>query len=162
MTNPAAVYETSWWQKIGETDWEDIPGIASGRRKSSIFQCLETSKQCLAIELPIGALYAADREGCQNLNSFPPAAPHDGLSIACVCLGRGDKNSRHHWYIEHRASNCTKPEDRDHRCWVRHGTIGDKLTVDKNGLTCAAGAGSFFMGPNNEWHGFLREGKLTP
>jgi hypothetical protein len=53
-------------------------------------------------------------------------------------------------------------DDRTHRCWVRHGTYGERLTVDKNGPTCGAGAGSFFMGANNEWHGFLRNGVLTP
>lgn len=160
MTDTQAVYQTTWWQKVGETEWRDTPG--GGRSKSAIFQCLETANRREGKDLPIGALYAVDREGCTDRNGWPPAAPHDGLSIACVCLGRGGPESRHHWYIENRASNCTKPEDKDHRCWVRHGTVGDKLTVDKQGLTCAAGAGSFFMGPNNEWHGFLRDGKLTP
>lgn len=159
MIDPAAVYQTSWWQKIGETDWEDVPG---GRRRSAIFQCLETAEQRVSTELPIGALFALDREGAQDINSYPPAAPHDGLAIACVCLGRGGPETRYHWHIENRASNCDKKDDRSHRCWVRHGSIGDQLTVDKNGLTCGAGAGSFFMGPNNEWHGFLRAGKLTP
>lgn len=159
--NPQAVYETSWWQRVGETDWQDLP--SGGRVKRAIFQCLETGDRKLSNELPVGALFALDRDGCQDINGWPPAAPHDGLAIACVCLGRtDDPASRYHWHIENRASNCTLPEDKNHRCWVRHGSIGDKLTVDKNGLTCAAGAGSFFMGPNNEWHGFLRNGKLTP
>lgn len=158
----AAVYETSWWQHCGETPWQDIPGVNQGRRKLAIFRCIATGEESLASEMPIGALYSLDRKDCKDLNSWPPAAPHDGLSIACVCLGTGGPETRKHWYIENRASNCTLPDDRNHRCWVRHGTIGDKLTVDKAGLTCGAGAGSFFMGPNQEWHGFLRDGKLTP
>lgn len=159
MIDPRQVFDTTWWERAGETEWKETPG--GGRSKTTIFRCIATGEQKLANELPIGALYAIDRSDCKDRNGFPPAGA-DGLAIACVCIGRGGSESRHHWYIDHRASNCTKPDDREHRCWVRHGTVGDKLTVDKNGLTCAAGAGSFFMGPNNEWHGFLRSGKLTP
>lgn len=158
--DPRAVYETTWWERVGLTDWIQTP--SGGRHRTTIFRCIATGEQKLAGELPIGALYALDREACTDLNGFPPAAPHDGLSIACVCLGRSDPERRHHWYIDYRASNCTMPEDKNHRCWVRHGTVGDRLTVDKEGLTCKAGAGSFFMGPNDEWHGFLKNGKLTP
>jgi len=63
----------------------------------------------------------------------------------------------HDWDIDSRASNCTLPEDRLHRCWVRHGEPPD-ITVDKQGLTCSAGAGSIAL-PN--WHGFLRNGELV-
>ena len=34
-----------------------------------------------------------------------------------------------------RASNCTKKNDKTHRCWVRHGTPPD-ITIDKDGETC--------------------------
>lgn len=60
------------------------------------------------------------------------------------------------WDIDSRASNCTLPNDRLHRCWVRHGDPPN-ITVDKSGLTCSAGAGSIAL-PN--WHGFLRGGQL--
>lgn len=151
--DPRQVFETTWWEKCGETPWE--PTDSGGRKKSTIFRCIETDVRKLARELPVGALYALDRSHCKDLNGYPPAG-FDGLAIGCVCIGG------HHWYIDSRASNCTMKEDRQHRCWVRHGTVGEKLTVDKDGLTCGAGAGSFFMGPNHEWHGFLRNGKLTP
>lgn len=63
------------------------------------------------------------------------------------------------WMVDSRASNCTKPADDEHRCWVRHGKPEDgTLHVDKNGLTCAAGAGSIDM--NGRWHGFLHSGEL--
>lgn len=153
MIDPSQVFETTWWEKCGETPWRETP--SGGRTKSTIFRCIETGEEKLARELPVGALYAADRSHCKDRNGYPPAGA-DGLSIGCVCIGG------HHWYIDGRASNCTLKEDREHRCWVRHGTVGEKLTVDKAGPTCQAGAGSFFMGPNNEWHGFLRNGKLTP
>jgi hypothetical protein len=74
----------------------------------------------------------------------------DGLNIVCVTPGG-------HWHIDMRASNCTMKNDTVHRCWVRHGTVGEKLHVDKNGLTCAAGAGSIQIG---SFHGFLHNGEI--
>ena len=67
----------------------------------------------------------------------------------------------HIWTIDGRATNCTRvdmPEDDGHRCWIRHGTP-PVLTVDKNGVTCQAGAGS--IASPLGYHGFLREGWLT-
>jgi len=61
------------------------------------------------------------------------------------------------WNIDGRASNCTLPNDTEHRCWVRHGEPPN-ITVDKAGHTCAAGAGSILSG---DYHGFLRNGWLT-
>lgn len=61
------------------------------------------------------------------------------------------------WCIDSRASNCTMPYDYDHRCWIRHGEPPN-VTVDKNGKTCAAGAGSIQCG---NYHGFLQNGALT-
>jgi hypothetical protein len=146
-------FETTWWKKIGETEWKDTQ--SGGKTKSSIFKCLSSTDEIVGAEnLPIGALYAADRSHCKNKNQWPPAG-YDGLAVVCVCVG-------HHWYIDSRASNCTLPQDMEHRCWVRHGTVGDRITVDKNGLTCGAGAGSFFMGMNDMWHGFLRNGIMSP
>jgi hypothetical protein len=63
----------------------------------------------------------------------------------------------HWWDIDGRASNCTLPTDKAHRCWVRHG-VPPHITVDKNGLTCSAGAGSIL---SDGYHGFLREGRLV-
>lgn len=62
-----------------------------------------------------------------------------------------------HWDIDGRASNCTLPEDRNHHCWVRHGEPPE-VTVDKNGKTCSAGAGSIIAG---DYHGFLQNGFFT-
>lgn len=61
------------------------------------------------------------------------------------------------WDIDSRASNCTMPDDFEHRCWIRHGEPPAN-TVDKNGLTCAAGGGSIQTG---SWHGYLRDGLLV-
>jgi hypothetical protein len=61
------------------------------------------------------------------------------------------------WNIDGRASNCTMPNDKTHRCWVRHGEPPN-IHVDKNGHTCGAGAGSIIAG---NYHGFLHNGQLT-
>ncbi len=59
------------------------------------------------------------------------------------------------WDIDARASNCTMKEERTHRCWIRSGDPeAGTLHVDKNGHTCAAGAGSIDV-PG--WHGFLHQ-----
>ncbi len=116
---------------------------------------LTTGEEKESHELPVGALWSSPRAEGAGPNDYPRAG-YDGHSIFCKTI------DGHAWSIEGRASNCTMKDDHDHRCWVRHGTVGDRLTVDKRGLTCAAGAGSFFMGKNKEWHGFLRDGKLTP
>lgn len=70
----------------------------------------------------------------------------------CAILPNGT-----HWTIDGRASNCTRPDDKTHRCWVRHGNPEEANTmhVDKNGDTCSAGAGSIIGG---DWHGFLHHG----
>lgn len=67
------------------------------------------------------------------------------------------------WILDSKASNCTAKHENmgeaegEHFCWVRHGVAPD-ITVDKNGKTCNAGAGSFMLGG---WHGFLRGGFLV-
>lgn len=62
------------------------------------------------------------------------------------------------WNVDSRASNCTLPSDREHRCWVKHGTIADgTIHVDKAGRTCSAGGGSIAA---ENYHGFLHNGML--
>ncbi len=75
----------------------------------------------------------------------------DGKHL-CALVPTGE-----YWDIDSRASNCTMKEDRTHRCWIRHGEY-PMLTVDKNGHTCAAGAGSI---QTTHWHGFLRNGEFA-
>lgn len=52
-----------------------------------------------------------------------------------------------------------------HKCWVRHGTPPQEVVhVDKNGVTCGAGAGSIAIQPSGQnpgWHGFLHNGELV-
>lgn len=61
------------------------------------------------------------------------------------------------WHIDSRASNCGRPDDDVHRCWVRHGEP-PSVTVDKEGDTCVAGGGSIQSG---DYHGRLLGGVLV-
>jgi hypothetical protein len=84
-----------------------------------------------------------------------PASWHgpDGIALMARCPNGRD------WHIDGEASNCTRKGDRRHKCWVRHGDPrAANLTVDKNGETCAAGAGSIQAG---DYHGFLTRGSFT-
>jgi hypothetical protein len=76
---------------------------------------------------------------------------HDPRGHLIVVLPNG-----HTWDLDGRASNCTMKEDKLHRCWVKHGEA-PQITVDKNGLTCGAGAGSILV---KDYHGFLIDGEL--
>lgn len=110
-------------------------------------------------ELPVGAMWNA-----WWLNDW--YAGPDGLSLMVRTPG-GD------WLVDGEASNCTDPavkhpkteggktwHERTHRCWIRHGDPRTgQVHVDKNGPTCAAGAGSIAIGG---YHGFLHNGELTP
>lgn len=76
------------------------------------------------------------------------------------------------WVIDMEANNCTMPNrpksarrgkhetygrfQEDHHCWIIQGAVPD-ITVDKNGVTCGAGAGSIGQ---PHYHGFLRNGYL--
>jgi hypothetical protein len=86
---------------------------------------------------------------------YPPNFMFDDVERHLVCV----LPNGHDWLMTGRASNCTMPEDRKHRCWVVHEEAPGIFHVDKNGLTCAAGAGSIAV-PG--YHGFLHHGELTP
>lgn len=134
--------------------------MSAGTRR--IFRRPDTGEEVgLKNGLPAGAIYEGGyREG------------PDRRGLFCVCP------DGHHWFIDGRASNCGSPcakcqvKYRDHkaadhsyedstpahRCWVRSGRPEDgTLHVDKNGLTCDAGAGSI---QTSSWHGFLHHGLL--
>lgn len=97
-------------------------------------------------DAPEGAMYYADW-----YSDIPSWTGPDGKALICIV----PKN--HPWHIDGRCSNCTRPEDSVHKCWVRHG-VPPNITVDKDGDTCSAGAGSILT---KDWHGFLRGGELV-
>lgn len=118
----------------------------------SIYRRTDTGEEIPRREAPAGALWRA-------WWLEPHTVGPDGICLMCLTPG-GE------WCIDDRASNCTMPDDNVHKCWVRHGDptdplglkTGQPLHVDKNGLTCQAGAGSIQCG---NYHGFLHAGHLT-
>jgi hypothetical protein len=113
-------------------------------------------------DAPVGAAWDA------SWMTEPWQGP-DGIALVVKTPG-GD------WTVDGEASNCTRTQwgpkkirgklhqnvwlGRTHYCWVRHGDPRNPSTlhVDKNGNTCAAGAGSILAG---NYHGFLHHGHLT-
>lgn len=125
-----------------EDEWQD------NRRK--LYRRSDTGELTAIHEAPAGAMWFADWW-------LPRSAGPDGHCLVVKIPYRTDGSGTWDWMVDSRASNCTKPEDKEHRCWVRHGEPPN-ITVDKNGNTCAAGAGSIM--PDGGWHGFLRNGVL--
>lgn len=98
-------------------------------------------------ELPPGAMY---REPLYR-DMYWANDSEDPLLVITPSSSGG-----HVWNIDSRASNCTLPDERFHRCWVRQGTPPN-ITVGKNGNTCGAGAGSIAAAG---YHGMLENGYL--
>lgn len=122
---------------------------------STIYECKATGQRSILKEVPIGACWnawwIADRREKQEPGVGAMLGP-DRRSLV-VRLPHG-----HDWHIDNRAKNCTMPDDNTHFCWVRHGRPEDSnLHVDKNGHTCAAGAGSI---ATDKFHGFLHHNVL--
>lgn len=105
-------------------------------------------------DAPVGAMW--DAFWMADVPGFTGA---DGIALMVRTPG-GE------WHVDSEASNCTRPGDLTHKCWVRHGDPRDpqglhsgvKLHVDKAGDTCSAGAGSIQCG---SYHGFLHQGALV-
>lgn len=95
-------------------------------------------------DAPVGAMW----------NAAWMATWHRGPDGLCLVV----KTPGGEWMVDSRASNCDQP-DRPHQCWIRHGDPRTgPVTVDKQGDTCHAGAGSILIGG---YHGFLRNGALV-
>lgn len=121
------------------------------RFRRAIYRRADTGDEMVLADAPVGAVWNASWFAEKRT---PPCfnVGQDGRCLVVRTPG-GD------WTIDSRASNCTMPEDNEHKCWVRHGKPEDgTLHVDKNGHTCAAGAGSILCG---SYHGFLHNGELT-
>jgi hypothetical protein len=170
------------WHKFTEKVPDDDPRWQEMRcvRCGVLFTDADGNKQLWAEHLhvgcPDGKLY--------TLRDAPPGAMWDmawmrahaldwatgpdGISL-CVRLPNGWD-----WWVDQEASNCTMKQwkewtedgkqfrrwqGRSHYCWCRHGDPrSGTIHVDKNGNTCAAGAGSIAV-PG--YHGFLHNGYLT-
>ena len=114
---------------------------------SHIYRRVDTGEEMTLRDAPEGAMW--DATWYHDLGEG--WCGDDGKAIICRVP------TNHDWHIDGPCSNCTRPNE-PHKCWVRHGEPPN-LTVDKNGNTCAAGAGSILT---STWHGFLQNGELVP
>lgn len=112
--------------------------------KRRFYKNVETGDLYTLEEAPVGAMWYADWYN-------PIWKGPDGRALVVKLPGN------HDWLIDSRCSNCTRPDDKIHKCWVRHG-VPPTITVDKNGDTCNAGAGSIQV-PG--FHGFLKGGYIV-
>lgn len=112
-----------------------------------IYKRSDTGEETTLNAAPVGAIWENTWYEEHGLEEW--CGP-DGKSFTVRTPG-GD------WCTDSRASNCTKPDDKIHKCWCRHGEAPN-LTVNKVGNTCSAGAGSILIGG---YHGFLTNGELT-
>lgn len=119
-----------------------------GHRRKSIYMRRDNSSVRYTLrDAPVGAMYFATW-----YEKYPEWCGLDGHALVVKVHGSQD------WHVDGRASNCTKPDDSVHKCWCRHGDPSTgEVTVDKNGNTCSAGAGSLML---RDWHGFLTAGWL--
>lgn len=142
--------------------WEDEPPVPcekcgnsssfSSRGSIKIYRRIDTGEEITKLTDHPGACYE-DPDGAWDSKARNKRFGYDGKALV-VILPNGSS-----WYIDSRASNCTRPEDNSHRCWVRHGSpLDGTLHVDKNGDTCQAGAGSIISG---DFHGFLHSGHIV-
>lgn len=103
-------------------------------------------------DAPIGAMWDASWMSVKRWQG------PDGICLVVACPGGKDGRALE-WMVDAVANNCTKPDDVEHKCWVRKGDPRTgKITVGKDGNTCAAGAGSIQIG---NYHGFLTNGELS-
>lgn len=130
-----------------EIDSDVVPDDYRGRWRSlAPLFLLPDGRRVSSNELPPGALY-------EGPDYFPRG--FDGRTISAVCP------DGHHWCIDSRANNCTRPEDGEHRCWIREGDVKTGLTVSKGtdeARTCKAGGGSI---QTALYHGMLQNGAFT-
>lgn len=91
-------------------------------------------------ELPPGSIYAAGGD-------YRPGP--DGQAIVAVCPDGT------HWRIDGRCTNCAKPDDNEHFCWLRTGDPkGPTFTVSRG----CVGGGSI---QTDKYHGMLQNGAFS-
>lgn len=135
-----------WPTKCEKCSYEFQPDDEWQLFSQIIYRNVENGEQHTLRDAPAGAMWYAD----WMLEYRPERAGPDGHYLSVRTPG-GD------WALDSRASNCTKPDDKEHRCWCRHGEVPN-IHVDKVGNTCEAGGGSIICG---SYHGFLHNGELV-
>jgi len=164
LAEPHLDHADERWPKTCECGYVFDPADNWQIFTNRLYRRIDNGQEMTLRDAPPGAMYFADwmieNWDKMNLEVPQPWGPGpDGhfLVVKCPPLG-------HEWNVDARASNCDKKQDNAHRCWVRHGDPKTgKVTVDKAGLTCNAGAGSILVGKEGTpsfWHGHLIDGWL--
>jgi len=139
--------------KYGPARDVTIDGKINGTSSSPIYRRVDTGEEFEfhGKQVPVGAIWRATWfEEFFDKETKNQWCGTDGKCYV-VMTPEGE------WIIDSRASNCTRKDDNDHKCWCRHGEAPN-FTVNKVGNTCSAGAGSIQIG---NYHGFLINGELT-
>lgn len=136
--------------KTQRTVHRDGNGKDIGTGEITVYRRTDTGEDvgCLA-EAPVGAMWFASWYPDNFCN------PQLGSGKALIVKTPGGD-----WLVDQQAANCTMPDDvhqEQHHCWIINGEVPN-ITVNKNGVTCGAGAGSIQQA---NWHGFLRDGFLV-
>lgn len=136
--------------KMRQSTHRDDNGEVIATGENPIYRRTDTGEEVgILAEVPVGSMWFADWYPDDWCN------PQLGSGKALVVHTPGG-----HWLVDQQASNCTMPDDvnqEKHHCWIIQGEVPN-ITVDKNGVTCGAGAGSIQQA---KWHGFLRNGYLV-
>lgn len=148
MTYQCFLIEPVWGEEDKDypfSGWEPYRDISGWKRADTGELYARNS------DAPIGSMWRAYWYP-KNMTWDNETEPH--LLVRCP-----NGESTRDWDIDSRCSNCGKPEDRLHRCWVRSGEP-PVLTVSKGpGTSCDAGHGSILL---PHWHGMLENGVLRP
>jgi hypothetical protein len=135
------------YEFVDDDHWQPWDELIYRRTDTGEDRVLHQGAPALELGIP-----AAEPGACWDAWWMPFSRGVDGIYLM-VRLPDG-----HDWSVDSQAANCTRPGE-PHKCWCRHGDPREcRVTVDKNGDTCNAGAGSI-ASPN--WHGFLRNGQLV-
>lgn len=150
---PEVSHDDARWPTVCRHCHQPLPAEAEWQVfQDQIYRRVDTGEMVPHRDAHPGALWYLEGWADRYYRRIFPAGGPDGKFLSARTPG-GD------WVIDSRASNCTMKDDNTHRCWIRHGDpLTGQVTVDKNGLTCAAGGGSIDTG---RWHGFLRNGEFV-
>lgn len=151
---PVAHTDRRWPKQCSDCDYRFTADDEWQRWSEQLYRRTDTGEpRVLHQGAPTPDAPAAEAGACWDAWWMTFRRGADGIYLMVRCP------DGHDWSVDSRASNCTMPDDETHRCWVRHGDPREcRVTVDKDGLTCAAGAGSI---QTPKWHGFLRDGQLV-
>jgi hypothetical protein len=142
---PFDLEDSRWPVKCAYCDYVFLPDDERQHNLERLYRRVDTDVLIALHELPPGASY--DSMFDHDFWTGP-----DGISLVVVLPDST------HWCVDSRANNCTRKDDKTHKCWVREGDPrACNVTAGKQSNTCDAGAGSI---ATSKYHGFLVNGFL--